>query len=85
MNDGDNSPSTCTLAPKVNAILCGANIKPYGGCFFSRLKEGTCCKWQNDVHTQKNIALYTNKLYDSKPTVQTLIILSFSLIVCGLF
>lgn len=36
------------------------------------------------AHT-KNIALYTNKLYDSKPTVQTLIILSFLLIVCGLF
>lgn len=40
MNDGDNSPSTCTLAPKVNAILCGANIKPYGGCFFFKTEGG---------------------------------------------
>lgn len=36
------------------------------------------------AHT-KNTALYTNKLYDSKPTMQTLIVLSFLLIVCGLF
>lgn len=34
MSDGDNLPSTCILAPNVNATSCGANINLYGMCCF---------------------------------------------------
>jgi len=39
---------------------------------------------ERHAHT-KNITLYSNKLYDTKPTVQMVIILSVLLIVCVLF